>query len=108
MTIEIIQLGESNMDILNNYDEDIFDEKIDSRRLAAMLKEQNNILLVAVNESVVIGQVLAVIHRHPINQRSYILTTSGFLKSFSVAGLQLACFNNCILSVWKEGVKKFG
>ena len=65
MTIEIIQLGENNMDIINNYDDDIFDEKIDSRRLAAMLKEQNNILLVAINDGVVIGQVLAVIHRHP-------------------------------------------
>lgn len=65
MPIEIIHLSESNMDILNNYDEDIFDEKVDLHRVAAMLKEQSHILLLAVKEGVVIGQVLAAIHRHP-------------------------------------------
>jgi len=65
MTVEIIQLNESNMDILNNYDEDIFDEKIVPHRLSALMSEQNQLLLVAVIEGVVVGQVLAAIHRHP-------------------------------------------
>lgn len=65
MTVKIIQLDESNMDILNNFDEDIFDEKIVPHRLSAMLSDQNHIMLVAIVENVVIGQVLAVIHRHP-------------------------------------------
>ncbi len=60
MTIEIIQLNQSNMDLLDNFDEDIFDEKIDPDRLAAVLKEQNHITLVAIIEDVVMGQVLAV------------------------------------------------
>jgi len=46
MTIEIIQLNESNMDILNNYDEDIFDEKIVPHRLSAPVSEQNQLMLV--------------------------------------------------------------
>ncbi len=52
---------------LSNYDEDIFDRegKLTHTVSLAMLKERNNILLVAVNEGVVIGQVLGVIHRHP-------------------------------------------
>lgn len=65
MTVEIIQLNESNIDILNNLDEDIFDEKIVPQRLSALLSEPHQILLVAVIEGVVVGQVLAVIHRHP-------------------------------------------
>lgn len=65
MTVEIIQLNESNMDILSHFDEDIFDEKIDPHRLTALVKEQNHIMLVAIIEGVVIGQVLAIIHRHP-------------------------------------------
>ena len=87
MTIEIIQLGENNMDILNNYDEDIFDERIDSRRLAAMLKEQNNILLVAINESVVIGQVLAVIHRHPDKPTELYIDDLGVSETFRRRGI---------------------
>lgn len=65
MTVEIVQLDQSNMDVLNNYDEDIYDEKIIPHRLAAVLGEQNHIILVAILDGVVIGQVLAVIHRHP-------------------------------------------
>lgn len=65
MNIEIVQLDESNMDILNKLDEDIFDEKIVPHRLAAVLNEHNHIMLAAVVDGVVMGQVLAMIHRHP-------------------------------------------
>ena len=87
MATEIIQLSESNMDILNNYDEDIFDEKVDSHRLAAMLKEQNNILLVAKNEGVVIGQVLAVIHIHPDKPTELYIDNLGVSEKFQRRGI---------------------
>ena len=87
MAIEIIQLSESNMDVLNNYDEDIFDEKIDTYRLAAMLKERNNILLVAVNEGVVIGQILAVIHRHPDKPTELYIDDLGVSEKFQRRGI---------------------
>ncbi|MBK7456566.1 MAG: GNAT family N-acetyltransferase [Anaerolineales bacterium] len=87
MTIEIIQLGESNMDIFNQYDEDIFDEKIDAGRLAAMLKEQNNILLAAVHDGVVIGQVLAVIHRHPDKPTELYIDDLGVSEKFQRRGI---------------------
>lgn len=87
MAIEIIQLSESNMDVLNNYDEDIFDEKIDSHRLAAMLKERSNILLVAVNEGIVIGQVLAAIHRHPDKPTELYIDDLGVSEKFQRRGI---------------------
>ena len=87
MAIEIIQLSESNMDVLNNYDEDIFDEKIDTYSLAAMLKERNNILLVAVNEGVVIGQVLGVIHRHPDKPTELYIDDLGVSEKFQRRGV---------------------
>jgi aminoglycoside 6'-N-acetyltransferase I len=65
MTVEIIQIDESNMGLLKSIDQDIFDEKIDPVRLAVLLKEQNHILLAAITEGMVVGQVLAQIHRHP-------------------------------------------
>ena len=87
MAIEIIQLSESNMDVLNNYDEDIFDEKIDTYRLTTMLKERNNILLVAVNEGVVIGQVLGVIHRHPDKPTELYIDDLGVSEKFQRCGI---------------------
>ena len=65
MTVEIVQLNRSNTAVLDNLEDDIFDEKIVPHRLTALLSEQNQIMLVAILEGVVIGQVLAVIHRHP-------------------------------------------
>lgn len=65
MTVKIVQLNENNLDILDHYDEDIFDGKVVPHRLAAALREPNHILLAAIIDGVVIGQVLAVIHRHP-------------------------------------------
>jgi len=75
------------MGILNNYDEDIFDEGIDPRRLAVMLKEQNNILLVAVYEGVVIGQALAVIHRHPDKPTELYIDDLGVSEKFQRRGI---------------------
>lgn len=87
MTMEIFQLNENNMEILNNYDEDIFDNKIDAHRLAALLKEQNSILLVAVNEGIVIGQVLAVVHRHPDKPTELYIDDLGVSEKFQRLGI---------------------
>lgn len=65
MPVEIVQLTESNTELLNQLDADIFDESIKAERLAAVVKESNHILLVAVLDELVIGQVLAMIHKHP-------------------------------------------
>jgi len=65
MDIDVCQLSERNVDLLYQLDEDIFDEKIDLDRLTAYLKEQSHIMVVATSKNVVIGQVLAVVHRHP-------------------------------------------
>lgn len=65
MPVEIVQLTENNIGLLNQLDEDIFDESVNAERLEAVVREDNHILLVALLEGRVIGQVLAMIHRHP-------------------------------------------
>lgn len=54
-----------NCDLLDRYDPDAFDEPIDPERLAACVADPDRILLVAVLDGVVVGQVLAAFHRHP-------------------------------------------
>lgn len=46
-------------------DEDIFDEPINFDRLTDYVKESSHIMLVALSDGSVIGQLMAVIHRHP-------------------------------------------
>ena len=65
MSITIVQLTKENSKLLRNLDESVFDQEIDDDRLAAFLDDSNHILLVALNENIVIGQISAVIHRHP-------------------------------------------
>ena len=65
MTIEIVQVNEGNAGLLDNLDEDLFNGKINSERLVSYLHERSHVMLLAINEGLVIGQVMAVVHKHP-------------------------------------------
>ena len=63
MQVIIEQLCEDNLDLLRTCDPDIFDAKIDRSRLEEFLSEANHILLVAINNGIVIGQVSSIIQK---------------------------------------------
>ena len=65
MTIEIIRLTAANSDLLHNVAEDVFDTAVVPTRLRAYLAEPVNLMIVAVDGDLVVGQVAAVIHKHP-------------------------------------------
>ncbi|MFK8018618.1 MAG: GNAT family N-acetyltransferase [Pseudomonadales bacterium] len=63
--IEIVTVSTDTMAVLKNIDEAIFDEKIEPSLLEKYVHEESHIMLVAVFNKLVIGQVLGVIHKHP-------------------------------------------
>jgi aminoglycoside 6'-N-acetyltransferase I len=63
--IEIRRVGPGDVDLLERVAEDVFDAPIDPMRLAAYLASPGHHLIVAVNQGEVVGQVAAVVHRHP-------------------------------------------
>lgn len=65
MTIEIIRLTAANADLLRNVAEDVFDTEVVTARLRAYLAEPVNLMIVAVDGDLVVGQAAAVIHKHP-------------------------------------------
>ena len=65
MNVAIVQLDPDNGSLLQNVDAALFDDAIDADRLTQFLADQSHILLVAIVESVVVGQCAAVVHRHP-------------------------------------------
>ena len=65
MTIEIIRLTAANADLLLNVADDVFDTHVVPSRLRAYLAEPVNLMIVAVDDGLVIGQAAAVIHKHP-------------------------------------------
>jgi ribosomal protein S18 acetylase RimI-like enzyme len=65
MQIAITRLTADDDALLDRVADDVFDEPIDPRRLAAYLAEPNHLMIVALADGEVVGQCAAVIHRHP-------------------------------------------
>ena len=65
MRIEIRQVGPGDEDIFQRVADGIFDQPIDPGRLAAYLADPSHIMVVALAEGEVVGQVAAVAHMHP-------------------------------------------
>lgn len=65
MPIEFKLLRTEDEAILDRIADGVFDEAIDPARRKAYLAEPNHHLMVAIAGGVVVGQVAAVVHRHP-------------------------------------------
>ena len=65
MSTEIIRVRTDDAKRLDRIAEDVFDDDIDPRRLAAYLLEPSHLMVVAVSDGEVIGQARGMVHRHP-------------------------------------------
>jgi aminoglycoside 6'-N-acetyltransferase I len=65
MTVEIVRLTPDNSALVGRVADDVFDAEIVPERLAAFLADAGHLMLIAVDEGVVVGQIAAIIHRHP-------------------------------------------
>jgi ribosomal protein S18 acetylase RimI-like enzyme len=65
MTLEIKQLGPGDEAILERVATDVFDEMIDPYYLRNYLSQTNHHMIVAIKDDEVVGQIRAVVHKHP-------------------------------------------
>lgn len=65
MGIQIKQLAPGDEAILGRVATDVFDEAIDPDYLRSYLAEANHHMIVAIQAHEVVGQIRAVLHRHP-------------------------------------------
>ena len=65
MQIEFRRVTADDAALFGHVADDVFDEPVDPRRLAAYLAEPNHLMIVALADGEVVGQCAAVIHRHP-------------------------------------------
>ncbi len=61
--VHIIEIDDTNTHLLD-HTADVFDEPVDPVRLKSVASDPSHILIVAVDEGVVVGQCLGVIHCH--------------------------------------------
>jgi len=65
MDLDIVRVGPAETGLLERVAEDVFDDAIDPRRLAAYVAEPGHLMVVAVSGGEVIGQARGMVHRHP-------------------------------------------
>ncbi len=65
MTLQIIRLTAADADLMTNVAEDVFDTEVVPSRLRAYLAEPVNLMIIAMDGDLVVGQAAAVIHKHP-------------------------------------------
>ena len=64
MNVEFRRIGPGDAGLLQAAAEDVFDDAVDQARAEIFLGDPRNILIVAVAEGLIIGQVQAVAHAH--------------------------------------------
>jgi len=65
MNFEIIRIDKNNFTLLNQTASDVFDYAIDFTKLESLTQDPNHIMLVALTKQTVVGQTLAMVHKHP-------------------------------------------
>jgi ribosomal protein S18 acetylase RimI-like enzyme len=87
MSIEIKRLKVGDEAVLGRVAEDVFDEAINPHYLRAYLAEPNHHMIVAVKEGEVVGQIRAVIHKHPDRTNELYIDNLGVAPSLQRQGI---------------------
>ncbi len=87
MDIEISRVGPGDRDLFDRVADGVFDEPIDRARLAAYLAAPGHHLIVAISSGEVVGQVAAVVHRHPDKPTELYIDEVGVAPAFHRRGI---------------------
>jgi ribosomal protein S18 acetylase RimI-like enzyme len=87
MTVEIKRLTTGDEALLEHVAADVFDEAIDPKLLTAYLAEANHHMIVAIKDSEVVGQIRAVVHKHPDRPDELYIDNLGVTPSLQRQGI---------------------
>lgn len=65
MSVEVRQIGPGDQHLFARIADEVFDHAVTADTLAGFLVSPDHVLVVAVADGAVVGQVAAVVHRHP-------------------------------------------
>jgi ribosomal protein S18 acetylase RimI-like enzyme len=87
MTVEISRVGPADTALLSTVAPEVFDEPIRPDRLAAYLADPSHLLALAVDDGVVVGMIMGVIHRHPDKPNELYVDEVGVTPSHQRRGI---------------------
>jgi ribosomal protein S18 acetylase RimI-like enzyme len=85
--IEIRRVGPGDAALFDRVADGVFDQPIERARLAAYLAEPGHHLIVAISGGEVVGQVAAVVHRHPDKPTELYIDEVGVAPAFHRRGI---------------------
>jgi ribosomal protein S18 acetylase RimI-like enzyme len=85
--VEVRLLTSADASIFDRVADEVFDEPIDPKRLAAYLAEPGHLMVVALADGEVVAQVAAVIHRHPDKATELYIDEVGVAPAFQRQGI---------------------
>lgn len=86
-TLTFIRVTSASLDLMDRVAEDVFDNRIDARRLAACVASPMQLLLVALSDGIVIGQTLCAIHHHPDRSTELYIDDLGVAPAWQRQGI---------------------
>ena len=101
MDIHIKRLVPGDEAVLERVAEDVFDEAVHPERLTAYLAEPTHHLIVAVKAGEVVGQVAAVIHKHPDKPTELFIDEIGVTPALRRQGVATKLLN-AVLELGKK------
>lgn len=96
MEVSVVRVSPSNLAVLEHYDPECFDEPIDLVRAARCVASPDAVLMVAVAAGRVVGQCLAVIHRHPDKPTEVYLDDLAVAPEFRRQGVGRRLVEACV------------
>ncbi|WP_327206691.1 GNAT family N-acetyltransferase [Rhizobium beringeri] len=85
--ITTCRLTRDTVGLLENTAEEVFDQEINAQRLATYLKSSGHLMIIAVCEKQVIGQIAAYVHSHPDRASDVYIDNLGVAPPFQRRGV---------------------
>jgi ribosomal protein S18 acetylase RimI-like enzyme len=95
--IDYCRIRHENANLLARVAVDVFDEPIVPERLASYLENPANLLILAVSDGVVIGQVAAVLHHHPDKSTELYIDEVGVTPAYQRQGVATKLMEEIII-----------
>lgn len=97
MDFEILRVSPANSSLLAHVDPDIFDHAVDPRRLAAFLDSSLHLLVIAMAEAFVVGQLRAMVHVQPDGPSQLYIDNLGVAPACQRKGIARALLREAFL-----------
>lgn len=103
MTIDIVELNATTRELLNNVDDDVFDNPIIAEQADAFIRDKRHLMFLALDGGRVIGMASAIEYLHPDKPLQFFINEVGVAKPYRCQGIARQLVRRLIDSARERG-----